>query len=128
MKRRGFTLLEGLVAIVLLAIVVTGVVPMFLGAKTSHVASYAVEQGSQFAESKIDSLRMLGRHTLGLIESGNGAWSATNTTTLGTKDATWKWKMDTVSGTVGQAGIVTVQVSWQQGNATNQVTLQGEVR
>lgn len=119
--RKGFTLLEGLIALVLLVISIPAITSLFLGAKSSQVGSFAVEQGAQFAEGRIDSLRWLGRTVLPA-----GAWSAPQTTTLNLKNATWRWRLD-LPATAGQAGTLTVEVDWAQGTGAHSISLQGEV-
>jgi len=128
--RRGFTLLEALVALVLLAISLPALTSLFMGAKSSQVGSFAVEQGAQFAESRIDSLRWLGRQVL-VGDHALGSYSSNQTTQLNLKSATWKWKLDTaassIAGAPGPAGSLTVEVDWNQGNSAHSITLQGEV-
>jgi len=128
--RKGFTLLEGLIALVLLVIALPAITSLFMGAKSSQVGSFAVEQGAQFAESRIDSLRWLGRQVLA-GDHALGSYSSDRTTRLNLKNATWKWKLDTAvnptAGARGQAGNLTVEVDWNQGNGAHSITLQGEV-
>lgn len=124
MNRRGFSMMEVLMAMVLLTVVVPGLVAMFLGSKRSQVGSYAVEQASQFAEGKIDSLRWMGRSFL----KPAGSWSANESTSVGGKLATWRWKFDTTPGVAGRAGIVSVEVAWTQGRTPHAVVLQGAVQ
>lgn len=125
MKYRGFTILEALVAIILLGIVITGLTPMFKGAKSSQVGSYAVEQGSQFAESRIDSLRSLGRTTLVKQRPKLNDWTYPEIPmSLGITNGTWGWTLDTPL-VAGKAGVLTVRVKWNQGSTPHQIELQG---
>lgn len=126
MKRHGFTMLEALVAIVLLAIVITGLTPMFRGAKSSQVGSYAVEQGTQFAEGRIDSLRSLGRTTLVKQQTLKSWTSPAKPISLGITDGSWMWMLDTPL-VAGKAGVVTVRVLWKQGSTDHQIELQGAI-
>lgn len=124
MNRRGFTMLEALVALVLLSIVITGLVPMFKGAKSSQVGSYAVEQGSQFAESRIDSLRSLGRGAL-VLRQTLGSWTNPEVAfPMGVTTGSWAWKIDTPL-VAGKAGTITVRISWKQAGTTHQIQLEG---
>lgn len=124
MRTRGFTILEVLVAIVLLGIVVTGLTPMFRGAKSSQVSSYAVEQGSQFAESRIDSLRSLGRTVLMKKQALNSWTNPALPVTVGVAGGTWMWMLD-YPAVAGKAGVLTVRVLWHQGSTPHQIELQG---
>lgn len=130
--KRGFTLLETLVALVLLAIFLPAITSLFMGAKSSQVGSFAVEQGAQFAEGRIDSLRWLGRQVLA-GDHALGSFSSNQATTLNLKSATWKWKLDTAAnpsasaGQPGQAGSLTVEIDWTQGSTAHSISLQGEV-
>lgn len=121
--RSGFSLLEVLVAMVLLAIVLPGLVGMFLGSKSAQVGSYASEQASQFAEGKIDSLRTMGRTLL----KPAGSWSASESTSINGKVGTWRWKFDTTAGVAGRAGMLSVEVSWVQVRTPHSIVLQGSV-
>lgn len=126
MTSRGFTVLEALVAIVLLGIVITGLTPMFRGAKSSQVGSYTMEQGSQFAESRIDSLRSLGRVFL-VNQQTLGAWtSPALPMNMGANAATWQWKLDTPT-VARKAGTLSVRVLWKQGSTSHQIELEGAV-
>jgi prepilin-type N-terminal cleavage/methylation domain-containing protein len=122
-SRRGFNLLEVLIAMVILAIVLPGLVAMFMGSKSSQVGSYAAEQASQFAEGKIDSLRAMGRTLLVPV----GTWSTPETTFVSGKAATWRWKFDTTAGVAARAGVVSVEVLWNQGRTGHSIQLQGSV-
>lgn len=123
--RRGFSLLEVLIAMVILAIVLPGLVAMFLGSKSSQVGSYASEQASQFAEGKIDSLRAMGRPLL--VLKPVGSWTTPETTYVSGKTATWHWKFDTTAGVAGRAGVLSVEVLWNQGKTPHSIQLQGSV-
>jgi prepilin-type N-terminal cleavage/methylation domain-containing protein len=123
MNRRGFSMMEVLIAMILLTLVVPGLVAMFLGSKRSQVGSYAMEQASQFAEGKIDSLRWMGRSFLKPV----GTWSTPEATYGSGKMATWRWKFDTTAGVPGRAGIVSVEVAWMQGRTPHSIALQGAV-
>lgn len=118
---RGFSLLEVLVAMGILAVVLPGLVAMFMGSKSAQVGSYSMEQATQFAEGKIDSLRWLGRSMLVPV----GSWCANQGATLNGKPANWRWKFDTVAGVARRAGVVTVEVSWMQGKTAHSIVLQG---
>lgn len=121
-RTRGFSLLEVLIAMIILAIVLPGLVAMFMGSKSSQVGSYASEQASQFAEGKIDSLRAMGRTLLKPV----GTWSTPDTTYISGKPSTWRWKYDTTA-VPGQAGLVSVEVLWTQGKTGHSIQLQGSV-
>jgi prepilin-type N-terminal cleavage/methylation domain-containing protein len=122
-SKRGFSLLEVLVAMVILAIVMPGLVAMFMGSKRSQVGSYASEQASQFAEGKIDSLRAMGRTLL----KPAGSWSTPETTYISGKASTWRWKFDTTAGVAARSGVLTLEVIWKQGGASHSIQLQGSI-
>ncbi|HNY30240.1 MAG TPA: prepilin-type N-terminal cleavage/methylation domain-containing protein [Fibrobacteria bacterium] len=124
MKRHGFTILEALVALVLLGIVITGLTPMFRGAKSSQVGSYTVEQGSQYAEFRIDSLRSLGRAVLAKQQIPGNWTSPALPLDMGMTTGTWMWMLDTPA-VAGKAGTLTVRVLWHQGSVPHQIELQG---
>jgi Tfp pilus assembly protein PilV len=128
--RKGFTILEGLIAVILLVIALPAITSLFVGAKSSQVGSFAVEQGAQFAEGRVDSLRWLGRQVLA-GDHALGTYSANQVTYLSLKNATWKWKLDTAvnatAGAPGAAGSVTVEVDWNQSGHAHSISLQGEV-
>ncbi|HOX53143.1 MAG TPA: type II secretion system protein [Fibrobacteria bacterium] len=126
MNTRGFTILEALVAIVLLGIVITGLTPMFRGAKSSQVGSYTVEQGSQFAESHIDSLRSLGRVVLAKQQTIGNWTNPAKPLNMGMTTGTWMWMLDTPL-VAGKAGTLTVRVLWNQGSVPHQIELQGAI-
>ena len=115
-KTKGFSLLEVLMALVILGLVLPGMVAMFLGSKRSQVGSFSSEQATQFAEGKLDSLRWLGRSLL-IQTQTVGSWSTSNTTTLNTKSGAWRWKFDTVAGVAKRAGVLSVEVSWSNNYA-----------
>jgi len=121
--RRGFSLLDVLIAMVILAIVLPGLVAMFMGSKSAQVGSYASEQASQFAEGKMDSLRAMGRTLLTPV----GTWSTPETTFISGKPSTWRWKFDTTAGVAGRSGVVSLEVDWSQGRTQHSIQLQGSV-
>jgi general secretion pathway protein I len=131
--KNGFTLLESLIALVLLAIAIPAITTLFMGAKSSQVGSFAVEQGAQFAESRIDSLRWLGRQTLASAQPLGHPTPTPLATTLNLKGATWTWQLDTAANPVasagkpGRAGTLTLILNWSQGSAAHSITLQGEL-
>lgn len=120
-RSRGFSLLEVLVAMGILAVVLPGLVAMFMGSKNTQVGSFSSEQATQFAEGKIDSLRWLGRSMLVPV----GTWCTNQSTALNGKAANWRWKFDTVACVARRAGVVTVEVSWTQGKTAHSIVLQG---
>jgi prepilin-type N-terminal cleavage/methylation domain-containing protein len=122
-RARGFSLLEVLIAMIILAIVLPGLVAMFMGSKSSQVGSYASEQASQFAEGKLDSLRAMGRTLLKPV----GTWSTPESTSISGKSSTWRWKFDTTADVAGRAGMVSVEVLWTQGKTGHSIQLQGSV-
>lgn len=133
-RSRGFSLLEVLVALGIMAIVLPGLVGMFLGSKNSQVGSFAVEQATQLAEGKLDSLRWLGRAMLVPKQTTPknppqdvGTWSGYNSISLNGKSANWRWRFDTTSSVARRAGILSVEVSWKQGTSDHAITLQGGV-
>lgn len=133
-RSRGFSLLEVLVALGIMAIVLPGLAGMFLGSKSSQVGSFATEQASQLAEGKLDSLRWLGRAMLvpKTTTPKNppqdvGTWSSYSAVTLNGKAANWRWKFDTTIGVARRAGVLSVEVSWKQGKSDHSITLQGGV-
>lgn len=119
----GFSLLEVLVAMGILAVVLPGLVAMFMGSKSSQVGSYALEQATQLAEGKIDSLRWLGRPLL----TPTGTWSVQQPALLNGKAANWRWKFDIDAARPKRAGVLTVEVSWMQGKTGHSILLQGGV-
>ncbi len=127
-SHRGFSLLEVLVALVILGLVLPGLVAMFLGSKSAQVGSQAAEEAVQLAEGKLDSLRWMGKGILAGPKSVNyNKWSPDYQTTITGKPLTWHWKIEHLIDNPAAADNLTVEVRWMQGSTPHSISLNAGV-
>jgi type IV pilus assembly protein PilV len=109
-SQRGFTMIEVMVAIVLMAIVVTGVVGLFAIESRASQTSRHTTEASVLAEDKMEFLRTqvapaTGSET-GLTESGQAggafsrSWAVTTNTTYIDYSVTVTWNEDAIAKVV----------------------------
>ncbi|MBK9576385.1 MAG: prepilin-type N-terminal cleavage/methylation domain-containing protein [Fibrobacterota bacterium] len=113
----GYTLIEVLVAVVILSLVLPGLTYMVVGSRKAQISSYRMEQGAAYGQLVIDSLSIL----------PPGARSATNRTssaTIGGVTYTSSWTFTAQ----GAASLVTDTVKFTRGGKTEYVIIRGVVR
>lgn len=117
MGRRGYTLVEVLVAVVILGLILPGLTYMVVGSRKAQVSSYRMEQAAAYGQLVIDSLSIL----------PSGARSRTSTTssaTIGgvTYSASWSFTDQ------GAASLVADTIRWRRGGSVEFVVIHGVVR
>lgn len=113
----AYTLLEALIAMVLLAIVLPAIGYMMIGGRKSSLANYNAEQAASVAQLVVDSLGMI---PLTHLSSLSGTYS----TTIARETYNVAWQVDTAQ----RVGTVSATVSWLQGNKTRSTSLRGVIR
>ena len=108
MKRRGFSLIEALVALMLLAVALIPMAALPAATSRLYAASAAREQAALLAVQKLDEL-----------ESKNFNDLSGGSQTIGGYKMTW-----TVGGAVDQQRKVKVSVAWNEGKSKFEVTRQ----
>jgi prepilin-type N-terminal cleavage/methylation domain-containing protein len=115
--RSGYTLVEVLVAVVLLGIALPGLSYMVIGSRKAQVTSYRLEQAAAYGQMVIDSLSVLP-----IAQRSSVARTASDSIGQILYTASW-----TYTG-AGDAQKVATTVSWNHGGRTESVTIQGVVR
>ena len=108
MKRRGFSLIEALVALMLLAVALIPMAALPAATSRLYAASAAREQAALLAVQKLDEL-----------ESKNFSDLSGGSQTVGGYKMTW-----TVGEAVDQQRKVWVSVTWNEGKSKFEVTRQ----
>lgn len=116
--RSGYTLIEVLVAAVILMIALPGLVVMLTGSRKTQVASLRMEQAMSFGQLVIDSLSLL-------PGSARAAGAQTVQTQYGSTLYSASW---TLPAAAGGAFSFPVQVSWTQATKQHSVRLQAVIR
>ena len=114
---RGYTLVEVLVAVVILGLVLPGLTYMVIGSRKSQVSSYRMEQGAAYGQLVIDSLSILPRAARSQV---NMACTAS----IGGIDYVSNWTYSDQ----GAASVVADTVRWLHGVQTEFVVIRGVVR
>ena len=109
MKRRGFSLIEALVALMLLAVALIPMAALPAATSRLYMASAAREQAALLAVQKLDELESEKFNDL----SGEGSQ------TIGGYSIAW-----TVGNAVDQKKKVRVSVTWNEGKSKLEVTRQ----
>lgn len=118
-RKAAYTLIEVLVAVVILSLVLPGLTYMVVGSRKAQISSYRMEQAAAYGQLVIDSLSIL--------PPGAGARSTSNRTssaTIGGISYTSSWNYTQQ----GSANLVTDTVKWTKGNKTEYVVIRGVVR
>ncbi|HNY31093.1 MAG TPA: prepilin-type N-terminal cleavage/methylation domain-containing protein [Fibrobacteria bacterium] len=116
-SRHGYTLIEVLVAVVILSLVLPGLSYMVVGSRKAQVSSYRMEQGAAFGQMVIDSLSLLPPSA-----RSTSAMSATNTIGGVAYTSTWTYTAQ------GNASLVTNTIKWAKGGKTEYVIIRGAIR
>jgi prepilin-type N-terminal cleavage/methylation domain-containing protein len=116
--RSGYTLVEVLVAVVILGIALPGLSYMVLGSRKAQVSSYRMEQAAAFGQVVIDSLSVLPD------ARRDSTTNMTESNSIGGILYTANWTY-TRQGTARK---VATTVAWNHGGRTESVTIQGVVR
>lgn len=120
-QRSGYTIIEVLIAMIILAIVLPGLTTFVVGSRKAMTTSARLEQGTAAAQAVLDSLAFLPPGVVGSSGSTVRALEGTNYTVL------WSKSPMTVSG--GAAGnLVTLTAQWTVGNQIRQSILMGVLR
>lgn len=117
MRVRGYTIIEALMAVIILAIVIPGLTAMVVSSRQSQITTLRFENAAAYALQVTDSLERL---PPGRIPA-NGSASAA----IGGKkyDATWSRSLDAKGGAALQ-----VTVSWLVGSKTHSATFKGALQ
>jgi prepilin-type N-terminal cleavage/methylation domain-containing protein len=116
--RSGYTLIEVLVAAVILMIALPGVVVMLTGARKTQVASTRMEQAMSYGQLVLDSLSLI-------PDNIRTAAVDSSKYRIGSTVYTSTWTMPAVSG--GARSVVVV-VRWTQGSTIHSVNVGGVLR
>lgn len=109
--RRGYTLIEVLIALLILVTIYPAVSTLVRGSRAAQIDGFRMEQASAYSRVAIDSLALL----------PSGAWTSGSSTQVisgVTYTATWTKPSGTTPWTFP------VVVSWTQGNLLHSVSLQ----
>lgn len=115
---RGYTIIEVLVAVILLAIALPGLAVMLTGSRKTQVSSLRMEQGMSYGQLIVDSLSLL-------PATARGGGSQLDTTQLGSTLYIASWQIPAVAG---GAYSFPVTVSWRQGSHQHSVQIQAVLR
>lgn len=111
MKPRGYTLIEVLIALVILVAIYPAISTLVTGSRKAQVSGFRMEQATSFAQKTIDSLALI----------PSGAWNTgSSTNTIGGTAYTANWTRP--SG--GSPWMFPVVVTWTQGSLQHTISLQ----
>lgn len=117
-QRKGYTIMEVLVALILLVIALPGLVVMMTSSRKAQVASFRMDQAMSVGQQILDSLALL-------PPGARAPGAASRTLTVGSVPYTASWTLPAGAGGVWNFPLT---VSWTQGGANHQVVLQGVLR
>lgn len=117
MSRRGYTIIEALMAVIILAIVIPGLTAMVVSSRQSQVTTLRFENAAAYALHVTDSLDRL--------PPGRIPATGTASATIGGKDyaASWTRTPDAQGG----AGLL-VTVTWTVGSKVHSSTFKGALQ
>jgi len=114
----GYTIIEVLVAVILLAIALPGLVVMLTGSRKTQVASLRMDQAMSYGQLIVDSLSLL-------PATARASGAQLDTTKLGSTLYIASWRIPAIAG---GAYSFPVSVSWQQGSLQHSVQIQAVLR
>lgn len=117
-RRGGYTLIEVLVAAVILLIALPGLVVMLTGSRKTQVSSLRMEQAMSYGQLIIDELALQ-------PAAARAAGPQTAQTRYGSTLYTASW---TLPAAVGGAYSFPVRVSWTQASKQHSVSVQAVIR
>lgn len=117
----GYTILEVLVAVILLAIVLPGLTTFVIGARKAQTTSSRLEQGTTAAQKVLDSLSICPSNII--------AASGSSTQTLDGTDYTVSWTNDVFPNSSNPVGHrITLTAQWTVGAKVRQSVLTGVLK
>lgn len=117
MTRRGYTIIEALMAIIILAIVIPGLTAMVVSSRQSQITTLRFENAAAFALQITDSLERLPPGRISDTGSASG--------TIGGKGYTANWIR--TSETLGGANL-RITVGWTVGSKAHATSFKGALR
>lgn len=119
----GYTILEVLVAVIILALVLPGLASMVISSRASQVSSLRFEAAAAFAQRVYDSLQLVPPTALAATEGTSAA-------TIGGQTYTADWtRVPMASGGVAVGGSsLSIVVSWSVGGTPHRSVLTGALR
>lgn len=117
-RRSGYTLIEVLVAAVILLIALPGLVVMLTGARKTQVASTRMEQAMSYGQLVLDSLSLIPDNARE-IQADSSKYQ------VGSTVYTALW---TLPALAGGARNVAVRVRWSQAGNDHSVSVRGVLR
>lgn len=116
-RKSAYTLIEVLVAVVILSIILPGLSYMVIGSRKAQISSYRMEQAAAYGQLVIDSLSIL-------PPGARNATTRTATATIGGVNYTSTWFYTSQ----GIASLVTDTVKWAKGGKAEYIVIRGVVR
>jgi prepilin-type N-terminal cleavage/methylation domain-containing protein len=113
----GYTLIEVLVAVVILGLVLPGLTYMVVGSRKSQVSSYRMEQAAAYGQLVMDSISILPPGARDTVNTSSSA-------AIGGITYTSHW----TSSVQGAARLVTDTITWAKGGKSEYVVMRGVVR
>lgn len=117
--KKGYTILEVLVAVILLAIVLPGLIRWVTSSRHAQVGSYRSEQATEYAQYVLDSLRTLHREERVAQDSLTRQYNGR------TYLLTWDYTNPTTPYADPAPGAAFVEVRWRVGNSERLSRLDG---
>lgn len=117
-KQAGYTIIEVLVAVIILAIVLPGLAGMVIASRKTQVGNERFENAAAYGQALLDSLQ--------LIPSARVQDNGSKTTTIDNQSYTASW-IATVpaNGTTGKR--IAITIAWTVGNKAHSSTLTGVI-